>query len=152
MNYSELKRNTNRGWNTWYSPSMTAHALLPYGFGINLAFKDFAEPGMIRNLKVGDHGLRPGSRSWDGSYTTLNFFAGKTEIVQQGTIDVGNTVNWQNVPDEGDIDVTILRHEFSIVDKTGAPVDNAFIFYMSPEQDVIYYVHKDKGMLLFPLD
>lgn len=77
---------------------------------------------------------------------------GKTEIVQQGTIDVGKTVNWHNVPDEGDIDVTILRHEFSIVDKTGVPVDNAFIFYMSPEQDVIYYVHKDKGMLLFPLD
>ena len=77
---------------------------------------------------------------------------GKTEIVQQGTIDVGNTVNWQNVPEEGDINVTILRHEFSIVDKTGSPVDNAFIFYMSPEQDVIYYVHKDKGMLLFPLD
>lgn len=76
----------------------------------------------------------------------------KTEIVQQGTIDVGNTVNWQNVPDEGDIDVTILRHEFSIVDNTGAPSDIAFFFYMNPEQDVIYYVHKDKGMLLFPLD
>ncbi len=89
MNYSELKRNTNRGWNTWYSPSMTAHALLPYGFGINLAFKDFAEPGMIRNLKVGDHGLRPGSRSWDGSYTTLTFFAGKTEITVESAVKDG---------------------------------------------------------------
>lgn len=89
MNYSELKRNTNRGWNTWYSPSMTAHALLPYGFGINLAFKDFAEPGMIRNLKVGDHGLRPGSRSWDGSYTTLTFSAGKTEITVESAVKDG---------------------------------------------------------------
>ncbi|MBQ3638087.1 MAG: hypothetical protein II953_06950, partial [Clostridia bacterium] len=89
MNYSELKRNTNRGWNTWYSPSMTAHVLLPYGFGINLAFKDFAEPGMIRNLKVGDHGLRPGSRSWDGSYTTLTFSAGKTEITVESAVKDG---------------------------------------------------------------
>ena len=76
----------------------------------------------------------------------------KTEIVQQGTIDVENTFNWQNIPDNGDIDVTILRHEFSIVDNTGLPSDIAFFFYMNPEQDVIYYVHKDKGMLLFPLD
>ena len=80
------------------------------------------------------------------------YVPGKTEVVGQGTIDVENTVNWQNIPDDGDIDVTILRHEFSIVDHTGAPVDNAFFFYMNPEQDVIYYVHKDKGMLLFPLD
>ncbi len=60
--------------------SMTAHVLLPYGFCIGLNFKDFADSGLIRNLKVGDHGLRPGSRSWDGAYTSLTFRAGRTEI------------------------------------------------------------------------
>lgn len=77
---------------------------------------------------------------------------GITEVIDQGTIHVENTINWQNIPEEGTIDVVVLRHEFTSADKAGAPADNAFIFYMSPEQDVIYYVHKDKGMLLFPLD
>ncbi len=80
MTYDELRKRTNRGWNTWYSMSMTAHVLLPYGFCIGLNFKDFADSGLIRNLKVGDHGLRPGSRSWDGAYTSLTFRAGRTEI------------------------------------------------------------------------
>ena len=77
---------------------------------------------------------------------------GKTEIIQQGTIDVENTLHWHNIPSEGDIDVVILRHEFSIVDNKDVRTDNAFIFYMSPDQDVIYYAHRDKGILLFPLD
>ena len=78
---------------------------------------------------------------------------GKTEVVEQGTIKAENTVNWQNISSEGDIDVVILRHEYSIVENnTNQPTDNAFIFYMSPEEDVIYYAHKDKGVLLFDLD
>ena len=85
MNYEELRKSTNRGWNTWYSPSMTAHVLLPYGFCIGLCFKDFADSGLIRDLKVGDHGLRPGSRSWDGTYTSLTFRAGKVEITVEST-------------------------------------------------------------------
>lgn len=80
------------------------------------------------------------------------YVPGKTEVIEQGTIDVENTINWQDIPSEGDIDVVILRHEFSIADKSGALTDNAFIFYMNPDQDVIYYVHRDKGILLFPLD
>ena len=63
MTYDELRQAANRGWNTWYSPSMTAHVLLPYGFAVNLCFRDYAGARLIRNLKVGDSGLRPGSRS-----------------------------------------------------------------------------------------
>lgn len=78
---------------------------------------------------------------------------GKTEVVEQGTIKAEDTVNWQNISSEGDIDVVILRHEYSIVDNnTNKRTDNAFYFYMSPEEDVIYYAHKDKGVLLFELD
>ena len=85
MNYNKLKAQTNRGWNTWYSPSMTTHALLPYGFAISLSFKDFSDPKIIRNLKVGDHGLRPSSRSWDGSYTSLSFQVGEVTITVEST-------------------------------------------------------------------
>lgn len=77
---------------------------------------------------------------------------GKTETYAQGTIDVQSTQRWQNVPSEGRIDVVVLRHEFSNVDINGNPTDNVFYFYMNPAQDMLYYAHKDKGFLLFPLD
>ncbi|MCR5262900.1 MAG: hypothetical protein K6D94_03425 [Clostridiales bacterium] len=89
MTYDELRIKSNSGWNTWYSPSMTSHALLPYGFCIGLSFKDFADSKVIRDLKVGDHGLRPGPRSWDGSYTSLAFSAGKTEITVESAAKDG---------------------------------------------------------------
>ena len=89
MTYDELRLLTNRGWNTWYYRSMTAHALLPYGFCIGLCFKDFADAGLIRDLKVGDHGLRPGSRTWDGSYTSLTFQAGRVSVTVESTVRDG---------------------------------------------------------------
>ena len=89
MTYNELRKQTNRGWNTWYSMSMTAHVLLPYGFCIGLGFKDFADAALIRDLKVGVHGLRPGSRSWDGAYTSLTFRAGGCEITVESTAQGG---------------------------------------------------------------
>ncbi len=89
MTYDELRLLTNRGWNTWYYRSMTAHALLPYGFCIGLCFKDFADAGLIRDLKVGDHGLRPGSRTWDGSYTSLTFQAGRVSVTVESTVSDG---------------------------------------------------------------
>ena len=89
MTYDELRAKTNTGWNTWYSPSMTSHVLLPYGFAIMLSFKDFKDPGLICDLKVGDHGLRPASRSWDGSYTSLSFRAGDVRITVESTASDG---------------------------------------------------------------
>lgn len=80
MNYDTLRKQTNTGWNTWFSSSMTSHVLLPYGFCIHLCFKTFSEVRVLRNLKPDDHGLRPGNRSWDGTYTSLSFQAGETKI------------------------------------------------------------------------
>lgn len=77
---------------------------------------------------------------------------GNTEVIEQGYIDVEDTFNWRNIPDEGKIDVVVLRHEFSNVDVTGATMDNAFLFYMNPEMDVLYYAHKDKGFPLFTIE
>ena len=77
---------------------------------------------------------------------------GNTEVIEQGTIDVAHAINWQNIPAEGKFDVVVLRHEFTSADMTGAPMDNAFIFYMNPAMDVLYYAHKDKGVSLFTLE
>ena len=77
---------------------------------------------------------------------------GKTQTYAQGIIDVQNTQYWQNIPREGTIDVVVLRHEFTNVDGAGNPTDNVFFFYMNPALDLLYYAHKDKGFLLFPLE
>lgn len=77
---------------------------------------------------------------------------GKTEVIEQGTIDVQKALNWRNLPDSGTIDVVVVRHEFKNVDIKGNPADNVFLFYMNPDQDVLYYAHKDKGFPLFTLD
>lgn len=90
MTYEELKKQTNKGWNTWFSPSMTAHVLLPYGFAINLCFRDHAESENLRNLKVGEHGLRPGGRSWNGEYTCLTFNTSGAKYTVESTADGKN--------------------------------------------------------------
>ena len=89
MTYDELRKRTNVGWNTWFSSSMTSHVLLPYGFCIGLCFKSFSEGRVLRNLKDGDHALRPGDRSWDGAYTCLSFETGGARITVESAAKNG---------------------------------------------------------------
>ena len=90
--YDELRLRSNIGWNTWFSSSMTAHVLLPYGFCIGLGFKSASEGKVIRNLKDGDFRLRPGPRSWDGAYTRLSFCIGGTEITVESAAKDGEQI------------------------------------------------------------
>ena len=92
MTYEELRESSNRGWNTWYSPSMTAHVLLPYGFGINLCFSDYADGKVMRSMKVGDYGLRPGERSWDGTYISLTFESMSAGYTVESTVVDGEQI------------------------------------------------------------
>ncbi len=92
MTYNDLRIKTNVGWNTWFSSSMTSHVLLPYGFSIGLFFGCSGEGRVIRNLKDGDHGLRPGPRSWDGAYTSLSLQAGGTEITVESAAKDGEQI------------------------------------------------------------
>ncbi len=89
MNYDELRKSTNTGWNTWYSSSMTSHVLLPYGFRVGLCFKSYSEGRVLRDLKDGDFSLRPGDRSLDGSYTRLSFEVGGTRITVESAAKDG---------------------------------------------------------------
>jgi hypothetical protein len=78
--------------------------------------------------------------------------AGVVELVSKGTIDVSETKYWKNIPENGRIDVVLLRHEFNYENHFGMNMDNAYYFYMNPKMDVIYYAHPDTGVPLFKLD
>ncbi len=79
--YSMMKRNRLRGWNTWNSRSVTSHVLLPDGFAISLGFKEWGmgdtwQPRYLPEVLVGRSGeheekVHPGAHAYDGSYTDL---------------------------------------------------------------------------------
>ena len=70
MNYTELKRRTNAGWNTWNVLNNLSYVHLPDGFAINLCIKDYAERKVLRENWVDrNHTLIPDVRSYDGSCT-----------------------------------------------------------------------------------
>lgn len=76
---------------------------------------------------------------------------GMVELVSKGTIDVSETKYWQSIPENGRIDVVLLRHEFNYETGFGMNMNKAYYFYMSPKMDVVYYAHPDSGGPLFML-
>ena len=88
MNYQELRKQTNQGWNTWDTSSVLSHVLLPYGFAIRLVLKDHAREHVLRNPLIGrmkeptdrcdPEIITPMHRSWDGRYTALKVEYGET--------------------------------------------------------------------------
>ena len=80
MNYSELKRKTNRGWNTWNTLNVLSYSHLPEGFSINLCIQEYSDGNMLRESLIGRHGsdeekIVPGARSYgiDCSQMTLSY-------------------------------------------------------------------------------
>ena len=72
MNYDQLRKETNSGWNTWNTRNVLSWSHLPEGFTINLCLKDFRSVQTLRESLVGRHGeeeevIFPGPRSYDGS-------------------------------------------------------------------------------------
>ena len=88
MDYAELRRQTNTGWNTWDTSSVLSHVLLPYGFAIRLCLKDHAVEHVLRDALIGRRRaskeakepeiITPLLRSWDGAYTSLRVEYGET--------------------------------------------------------------------------
>ncbi len=72
MNYSELKRRTNVGWNTWNVLNVLSYSHLPEGFTINLCIKEYSDSAVLRESLVGRQDIFPGVRSYDGSCTRMN--------------------------------------------------------------------------------
>ncbi len=83
--YSDIKRGLIRGWNTWNTRSVLSHVLLPEGFALNMGIKEYRGGRYLKEALIGRHDgptyrpdndccvekIRPGNRSFDGSYTRL---------------------------------------------------------------------------------
>ena len=89
MNFMDLQRSANRGWNTWYNENILAHVLLPWGFSINLSFRKKSNGDMLRSLLINREApVRPDVRSVDGSYTCLHIRHGNVPIkIESATKD-----------------------------------------------------------------
>lgn len=75
MDYFELKKRTNVGWNTWNTLNVLSYAHLPEGFTINLCIREYSSR-IIREFLIGrqnadDEQIFPGKRSYDGSCTHM---------------------------------------------------------------------------------
>ena len=77
MNYCELKKKTNTGWNTWNTLNVLSYSHLPEGFTINLCITEYSDTKVLRESLIGrggqfDEKIFPGARTYDGSCTQLN--------------------------------------------------------------------------------
>lgn len=75
MDYTELRKRTNVGWNTWNTLNVLSYSHLPDGFTINLCIREYSSK-IIREFLIGRQGaddeqIFPGKRSYDGSCTHL---------------------------------------------------------------------------------
>jgi len=91
MNYEELKRRTNRGWNTWNTRNILSYSHLPEGFTISLCIKEFSRANMLRESLVGryendNETIFPDARSYDGSCTRLNLKYADLELDVRTTV------------------------------------------------------------------
>ncbi|MEI6680452.1 MAG: trehalase family glycosidase, partial [Mariniphaga sp.] len=93
--YRALQKKLCTGWNTWYNHSFMSHVLLPEGFSINIcvARPGLWETGFLRENYKGSKSLprpeevKPGLRSDDGSYTSVEVKF-KEEVIQvQSAVD-----------------------------------------------------------------
>ena len=77
MDYAQVQRELACGWNTWNTRSVLSHVHLPSGFALNLGIKEYRNGFMLTEALIGRRGdgaevIRPGVRSYDGSYTELH--------------------------------------------------------------------------------
>ena len=76
QHYEALQRELAQGWNTWNTRSVLSHVLLPEGFALNLALKEYASRKYLKEAFIGQRGeeveqIHPGPRAYDGTYTEL---------------------------------------------------------------------------------
>ena len=97
MNYTDLKKQTNRGWNTWNVRSVLSFAHLPEGFAINLAIKDFHTADILRESLIGRRGPNqehtfPGPRTYDGRCIRMSMEYYKTELDIKAMVQDGEQI------------------------------------------------------------
>jgi putative isomerase len=91
--YEQMSRSLTSGWNTWNTRSVMSHVYLPHGFSIQLGIKENKETKYLREMLIGRQSkdseiVRPGTRTYDGSYTELTLLWQDMELfVQSAAID-----------------------------------------------------------------
>ncbi len=91
--YQALQDSLAQGWNTWNTRSVLSHVLLPEGIALNLGLKEYCDGQFLREALVGRSGddaesVRPGLRSYGGSYTELTLRWRDIELfVQSAAMD-----------------------------------------------------------------
>ena len=75
MDYTDLRKLTNFGWNTWNTLNVLSYSHLPEGFTINLCIREYSSK-IIRESLIGRNDadaeqIFPGKRSYDGSCTHM---------------------------------------------------------------------------------
>ncbi len=78
------------GWNTWNSRSVLSHVLLPEGFSINLAIRDYWHPHYLKEALIGNERrtgekVIAGPRTFDGTFTELQLEWQNVNIKVQST-------------------------------------------------------------------
>ncbi len=76
--YNAIQNQLKTGWNTWDYHSILTHVLLPEGLSINIGLKERNNSGRYQNEfyptdnPSGWQVIKPGLRTYDGSYTECN--------------------------------------------------------------------------------
>lgn len=92
--YSLLQKELAAGWNTWYTRSVLTHVLLPGALAVSLGIKEYRDGGYLREALIGRQGnndeiVRPGLRSYDGTYTELTVQWRDIELRVQSAVENG---------------------------------------------------------------
>lgn len=74
--YELLKQRYIQGWQTWNVRSVLSHVKMPQGFALNLAVKEYAVGGYLKEALIGRfekdaEQVFPGPHAYDASYTRL---------------------------------------------------------------------------------
>ena len=76
--YEQMQRRYMRGWHTWNVRSVLSHVLMPWGFALNVAVKEYTTIGdYLKETLIGrggeeDEKAFPGPHAWDESYTRMD--------------------------------------------------------------------------------
>ncbi len=95
--YEALQKRLAQGWNTWNTRSVLSHVLLPEGFALNLCLKEYAGRRYLKEALIGRRGegveqIRPGLRTYDGTYTELVMTWQGIEVVVQSATEGDDVV------------------------------------------------------------
>ena len=92
IEYTQLKSELIRGWNTWNTKSVLSHVLLPEAISVDFYLKDKVSGKILKEALMGKRGeaaeiILPRAHSYNGSYTDLSISWNNIKIRVQSCSD-----------------------------------------------------------------